>query len=176
MNATIASRTAVHRLSAAQLRRRWLEMIDDPLLARIPYKLELNERGSMEVSPATTRHAFLQAFVAGELRRLRPEGTTFTECPIETEIGIRVPDVAWASPEFMSRCGMATPLPNAPELCVEILSPSNSAAEMNEKVAAYLTAGAREVWLVDESSNLEIITERGRESASTLGIGLSLPQ
>jgi hypothetical protein len=78
-------------------------MADDPLLRVIPYKLELNEKGSIEVSPATVRHAFQQAFVAGELRRLLPNGSTFVECPIETEIGVRVADVAWGSCEFMSR-------------------------------------------------------------------------
>ena len=175
MNATTAERTTVHRLSRAQLRKRWLQMADDPLLAAIPYKLELNEKGSIEVSPPSTRHAFLQAFVARELHRFRPEGSTFTECGVETQIGIRLPDVAWASPEFIARHGMATPLPSAPEICVEVLSPSNSPAEMDEKVAAYLEAGAVEVWLVPENGAVEIIAKSGRRSSSSLGIELTLP-
>ncbi|HEY8539989.1 MAG TPA: hypothetical protein VIL28_14060 [Steroidobacteraceae bacterium] len=64
----------LHRLTPEELRSRWQEIGKDPLLAQIPYKLELNERGAMEVSPATTRHVFLQAFIAGELRRLKPDG------------------------------------------------------------------------------------------------------
>jgi Uma2 family endonuclease len=35
----------------------------------------------------------------------------------------------------------------APELCIEILSPSNSASEINEKRALYFDAGAAEVWV-----------------------------
>jgi hypothetical protein len=35
----------------------------------------------------------------------------------------------------------------APEICVEVLSPSNSAAEINEKLALYFDAGATEVWI-----------------------------
>ena len=70
-------------------------------MAAIPFKIELNEKGAIEVSPPTTRHAFLQSFVSHELRLQRPDGTTFTECPVETDIGVRVPDVVWASPEFM---------------------------------------------------------------------------
>ena len=44
------------------------------------------------------RHGILQAFVAGELRRLLPHGTTIAECEIETEIGVRVPDALWYRP------------------------------------------------------------------------------
>jgi len=176
MSATIATGSPARRLSPAQLRERWLRMIEDPLLARIPFKLELNERGAIEVTPATTRHAFLQAFVAKELGTLRPEGSTFTECPIETAIGVRVPDVAWASPEFMARHGMPTPLPNAPDLCIEILSPSSSRVEMDEKVAAYLAAGAREIWLVGEDGDMQIFSEHGLASSSLLGIEIELPR
>ncbi len=37
----------------------------------------------------------------------------------------------------------------APDLAVEILSPSNRLAEVAEKVSEYLVAGARAVWVVD---------------------------
>ena len=151
-------------------------MVRDPLLEQIAYKLELNEKGSIEVTPASTRHAFLQAFLARELGTLSPDGTTFTQCPVETEIGVRVPDVAWASADFIARHGMTTPLPGAPEICIEVLSPSNSAVETRDKVAAYLAAGAREVWLVQESGELEILTAEGRQPASWLGIKLALPR
>lgn len=148
-------------------------MAADRLVAAIPYKVELNEKGSIEVSPASPHHGMLQAFVASELRRLRPEGTTITECPVETNIGVRVPDIVWASPDFVKRHGNADPFPAAPELCVEVLSPSNTEAEIAEKVAAYLAAGAVEVWLVPDHGALEIITKDGRGSVSSLGIELA---
>ncbi len=37
----------------------------------------------------------------------------------------------------------------APDLAVEVLSPSNRAGEIHAKVADYLAAGARLVWIVD---------------------------
>jgi len=37
----------------------------------------------------------------------------------------------------------------APDLAVEILSPSNRRGEMHAKTADYLAAGARLVWVVD---------------------------
>jgi len=175
MNASLLKRQSAARLPVADLRRRWQRMLDDPLLRDIPGKLELNEKGAIEVSRANTRHGFLQAFIAGELRRLRPEGATITECPIETEIGIRVPDIAWASPEFTTLHGMTSPLPRAPELCIEVVSASNTAIELSEKRAAYLAAGAREVWLVAEDGTIQIFGERGPLEASVLGIALVLP-
>lgn len=93
MNATVAKPKTDYRLSRAELRRRWQQLAGDAAVAAIPFKVELNEKGAIEVSPPTTRHAFLQAFAAHELQRQRPEGTTFTECPVETDIGMRIPDV-----------------------------------------------------------------------------------
>jgi Uma2 family endonuclease len=37
--------------------------------------------------------------------------------------------------------------PRAPEICVEVMSPGNTEAEIEEKMALYFDAGAREVWL-----------------------------
>jgi Uma2 family endonuclease len=39
-----------------------------------------------------------------------------------------------------------SPLPTAPPVCIEILSRSNTPAEIDEKRALYFDAGATEVW------------------------------
>ena len=175
MNASFLKPRPTDRLSLADLRRRWQRMLEDPLLRDLPGKVELSQKGAIEVSPANPRHGRLQALVASELRRLRPDGETITECPIETERGIRVPDVVWASPEFMHGRGMDSPFSSAPELCIEVLSPTNSRIEINEKVAAYLAAGAVEVWLVGEDGDIEMFAASGPIEASSLGIALALP-
>jgi Uma2 family endonuclease len=175
MNTTVAKPNTGYRLSLTELRQRWRQLAADPLVAAIPYKVELNEKGAIEVSPPTTRHAFLQAFVSRELGLQRPDGTAFTECPVETEIGVRVPDVVWASPEFMQFHGAESEFRAGPDLCVEVLSPSNTRAEIDEKVAAYLAAGAREVWVVGDDGVPQIHTSAGRASASTLGFELPRP-
>jgi Uma2 family endonuclease len=175
MNATVAKPESTYRLSRAELRRRWEQLAHDPLVAAIPFKVELNEKGAIEVSPPTLRHSFLQAFVAYELRQQRPEGTTFTECPVETDIGMRVPDVVWASPECMERHKGEKEFRTGPDLCVEVLSPTNTRAEIAEKTAAYLAAGAREVWVVGDDGVPEIHTSAGRVPASTLGFELPRP-
>jgi Uma2 family endonuclease len=175
MNATVAKPKAGYRLSRAELRERWRQIATDPLVAAIPFKVELNEKGAIEVSPPTTRHAFLQSFVSHELRLQRPDGTTFTECPVETVIGIRIPDVVWASPEFMQLHGTESEFCAGPDLCVEVLSPTNTPAEIDEKIAAYLAAGAREVWVVGTEGVPEIHTIDGQVATSILGFRLPQP-
>ena len=41
----------------------------------------------------------------------KPHGATITECPVLTDIGIRVPDLAWASAQFMRQHAGMSPLP-----------------------------------------------------------------
>lgn len=175
MNATAAKPETSYRLSRTELRQRWQQLAHDPLVAAIPFKVELNEKGAIEVSPPTIRHAFIQAFLTRELARQRPEGTTLTECTVETEIGMRVPDVVWVSRELMEQHRDAKQFRVAPELCVEVFSPTNTRVEMAEKTAAYLGAGAKEVWVVDEDGIPQIYTSAGRVSASTLGFELPPP-
>jgi hypothetical protein len=49
---------------------------------------------------------------------------------------------------------------------------TNTRPEMTEKTAAYLAAGAKEVWIVGEDGIPEIHTSAGRVVTSTLGFDL----
>ena len=160
--------------SQEALALRWAQLCNDPGLRDLPYKIELNAYGTIEMSPASTRHARFQAAVAHELARQLPAGTVMTECPVATHEGVRVPDVAWASPEFVARHGDATPLPQAPEICVEVRSASNSDAEMDMKSRAYLAAGAVEVWVVSESGACQVLGAAGVQAASRYPVRLVL--
>jgi Uma2 family endonuclease len=154
---------------------RWAEVMNDPGLRDLPYKIEVNAWGKIEMSPASTRHARLQARIAVELARQLGNGEVFTEVPVLTDIGVRVPDVAWASAAFVEAHGETTPWPRAPEICVEIVSASNTEAEMQEKTRAYLAAGAAEVWLVSESGEVHLFDASGERSASRYAVKLILP-
>jgi Uma2 family endonuclease len=153
---------------------RWAELCSDPGLNDLPYKIELNAYGTIEMSPTSTRHARFQATIAYELTRQLPAGTVMTECPIATIEGVRVPDVAWASAEFVAHHGDATPLPRAPEICVEVRSPSNSDAEMEMKTRAYLAAGAVEVWVVSEVGGVQVVDSLGAQPRSRFQVTLAL--
>ena len=154
---------------------RWADVVNDPALKDLPYKIELNIYGKIEMSPANNRHARLQGYIAGEFARQLSGGGVLTECPALTDIGIKVPDVAWATAAFLDKHGDTTPFPQAPEICVEIISPSNSDAEMQEKTRAYLAAGAREVWLISEEGSMRYYDAGGERSASSFPVELSPP-
>lgn len=157
------------------LSMRWAEIASDPLLRELPYKIELNAYGKIEMSPANNRHARLQGALAVELGRQLTDGGVLTECPVLTGIGVRVPDVAWASSAFLATHGDATPYPAAPEICVEIVSPSNAEEEMQQKLAAYLAAGAREVWIVSEDGSVRYFDAQGARKESAFNVRLALP-
>lgn len=99
------------------------------------------------MSPANNQHGLLQARLV-ELLRRSLGGAAFVEASISTNPDLRVADVAWASDAFMQAHGQETPFMVAPEICIEVVSPSNSAHELKEKVAAYLALGATEAWIV----------------------------
>src|ERR1035438_7365986 len=61
--------------------------------------------------------------------------------------GVKAADVAWASPKCLKELGEKVCFPCAPEICVEVLSPSNTEAEIQEKAKLYFDAGANEMWL-----------------------------
>ena len=161
--------------TAETLALRWGEILRDPSLRDLPYKIELSARGKIEMSPGSNRHALLQAHLAVELARQLVDGRPLTECSVLTQIGVRVPDVAWASDAFLATHGDTTPFPVAPDLCVEIVSPSNSEEEIREKISAYLSAGARGVWIVDEEGSIAYHDAFGARSTTTFGVEISLP-
>lgn len=58
------------------------------------------------------------------------------------------PDVAFVSHERLAAAeNFEKYFPFAPDLAVEVLSPGNTAREINEKVAMYFAAGSRAVWV-----------------------------
>ena len=154
---------------------RWDEVCRDPSLRDLPYKIELNAWGKVEMSPASVQHAWLQSEALSVLKQQIAGGLAMTECPILTSIGVRVPDVVWASADFMRRHSGLSPLPRAPEISVEVLSPSNVEAEITEKTRAYLAAGAQEVWRVAENGSVRFFDQSGERAQSAFEVTPNLP-
>ncbi len=140
---------------------KWSDVLEEPALQDIPFKIELNEWGKIVLSPASNKHGLLQAEIVGSLRERRQDGKIITECSINTLKGVKVADVAWASMRFFRKYGFDTPYSEAPEICIEIVSPSNSDQEMQEKTTLYLSKGAKEVWICDENGLLSVYSYRG---------------
>jgi len=131
----------------------WQDVLADPSLKNLPYKIELNEKGIIEMSPASFNHSRLQGKIAVQLS-LQLGGEVFTELAIQTSQGVRVPDVAWGSENYTRQHQSELWASSAPELCIEILSPSNTAKDVLERVTLFLQAGAIEVWLVEENGTI----------------------
>ena len=60
-------------------------------------------------------------------------------------------------------------LPNylheAPDIAVEVLSPSNTASEMNYKINTYLQYGSRLVWIIDPEKQSVVVYRKGEGSS-----------
>lgn len=81
---------------------------------------------------------------------------------------VRGPDVAFVSGESLASQGPPKGFWTiAPELAVEVLSPSNTAAMINEKVLEYLGAGTRLVWVVDPDTR-SVTAYRSRKDVQLL--------
>ncbi len=154
---------------------RWAEVVNDASLRDLPYKVELNAEGTIEMSPANNWHAAVQAWLAHFLRETLHDGMVYTECSILTAAGVRVPDVAWGSADFVRDQGGNTPFGRAPEICVEILSPSNSPREIDAKVNAFLAAGAREVWLLRAGEGVSFVGSEGIMARSAFVAEVEMP-
>jgi Uma2 family endonuclease len=136
--------------------RRWDELVADPELAKIEGRVETDRFGRLILhSLASVNHGSYQAEVGCLLNTLMPKGQVSVECPISTADGVRAADVAWASSDCMKELGNRNCFPRSPEICVEVLSPSNTDAEIQDKMALYFDAGAKEVWICDNSGAMK---------------------
>lgn len=146
----------------------WAEICEDPLLRDLPYKIQTDKWGNIMMSPASNEHGIYQAKLVALISTFKEEGTLISECSVQTSEGVKVADVAWASKPFMGRNKGKNPFPEAPELCVEILSPSNTELEMEEKKELYFARGAREFWICDRQGNIKFYKNTGPMKASEI--------
>ena len=140
----------------------WAEVIENPFLKDLPFKIELNEWGKILMSPASNNHGMKQFDIGTMINRSKRSGQVIIECSIQTSKGTKVADIAWASDEFIAKYGDVTPYEIAPEICVEVVSPSNSKGEMQEKIELYLNQGAIEVWLCDLEGKITYYNNSGQ--------------
>jgi Uma2 family endonuclease len=127
-------------------------------LRDLPFKIETNRYGTIMMSPAKGWHSDRQAEIQYILVKLLPHGRTLPEVPVQTTDGVKVADVGWFTMGRLTPIRRETVYPIAPEICVEVLSRSNSREEMIDKMKLYFAAGASEVWLCGEEGEMEFFT------------------
>lgn len=148
----------------------WSRALRDPSLQDLPYKIETNEYGQLVMSPQKPRHGYLQARVDELLlEHVKQPGRRAVEFAVETARGVKVPDVVWLSEHVWERLPSdAEASPLAPEICIEVLSASNTRAEIDEKRRLYFACGAQEVWTCDEDGLMHFFDPSGERSSSEL--------
>ncbi|MDA0807491.1 MAG: Uma2 family endonuclease [Planctomycetota bacterium] len=119
-------------------------------------RCELIQGEIRRMSPAGSEHGWVVMNVAGPMMVYVKEkklGYTFgaeTGFIIERSPDtVRAPDVAFVAADRVTERLPTQFFPGPPDLAVEVLSPSDSASEVQEKAEAWLNSGCREVWLID---------------------------
>ena len=146
--------------------KRWEQLCADPALAKLDFRIETDRHGNTIMTPPPGfDHGDFQ-FSIGKILSMRLQnGKVVTECPISTSEGVKAADVAWISMDRLARSKKNNVLTIAPEICVEVISPSNSRREIEEKKHLYFEAGADEVWICDLKGNVFFFLDEGAEAA-----------
>ena len=148
----------------------WREVVAHTSLADMPFKIETNGFGQVVMSPATSWHGLFQGAVQDLIRQSIVGGSVAQECPVQTSDGVKVADVAWLSSEFLRTHLSEDVFLNAPELCTQIILPSNTALEIRTKRLLYLSAGATEVWTCGLKGNMRFYAQSGELESSSLAL------
>lgn len=127
----------------------WDDVCADRRLQDLPFKIELNRFNQVVLVPTNSKHSRTQGKIIRLLDRLMTGGECFPELAVDTADNTKVPDVVWASDETLAahRQELETSWSRAPELCVEVLSPTNTEDEISGKRTLYFERGAREAWV-----------------------------
>jgi Uma2 family endonuclease len=146
-------------------RQVWERLVIDPSLGDALEKVETDRDGNLIMSPPPTdSHIVRQNLIAKTLDRLRPEGLSLVDGTVSTLEGTKIPDTVWYSEtRLVQRAASPDPLLSriSPDLCVEVLSPSNREIDIAGKIAAYFNVGVKEVWVCDLEGNMAFHGPKG---------------
>ena len=118
-------------------------------------RYELVEGEVVELSPVNDPHGAVAGYIVTAFNNYsRPRSAGWAR--VETGYWlhhdpdtVRGPDVSFRLRSSSEREVPSTGfVPGAPDIAVEVVSPSNSAAQVERKVAEYLAAGSQRVWVV----------------------------
>ena len=121
-------------------------------------RYELVEGELIPSSSGTPRHTKIRDLVGHLLWNYfsgNPIGDAFGEMDYQlAEDTVRCPDISVIlSIERLQEMDLdKIPVPFAPDIAIEVLSPSEHAMNVRRKVRDYLRAGSKEVWLLDHAN------------------------
>lgn len=111
------------------------------------------DRGELIVEPSPTfRHNAVRMRIARHLQDFVRDHrlghvTVENDFRLAPDV-VRNPDVAFVGNELLRKIDVdRSPIEAAPDLAIEVVSPTNSAQDMLTKVHQYLEAGSKAVWM-----------------------------
>ncbi len=145
--------------------------------ARGEFYYELRHGELVQVTRPRLRHLVVQRPLRRMLEAVAPAGSLLErELPFRPwpEHGLRVADVA---AERWKNADLDNYLQGTPDVVIEALSPSHTAAEVNEKEKLCLETGARESWVVVDPDlrQVKVSTSDGRGLTWRAGQEMPLP-
>ena len=144
-----------------------------------PVYHELRHGEVVAVTRPKLKHSLIQRNLRELLTSLAEPGSY-----VDTEVAFRplpehelwVADVAYICAERFRHADPDDNIRGAPELVVEVLSPSNTAADINEKVGICLANGSRELWVVDPGrAQVKVFTPDGQTVTWPAGGEIPVP-
>lgn len=146
----------------------WQDVCGSYELKDLPFKIELNRQGQILMTPVKVSHSLFQGKISGLLYENIKHGEVLVECAIGTKSGTKVADVAWVSNDRLEVIRHEIECSVAPEICIEVMSPTNTEEEMVDKRRLYFESGAQEVWICDENGVFKFFNNTGKSSRSLL--------
>jgi Uma2 family endonuclease len=161
---------ALGRPNKKWLATRWQEILRQyhDLFENCVERIETDRYGNIMMSPPAGDWHQGQADWITQTLQVELPGAKVRQClAVLTAEGVKIPDVLVL---LIPRSEMkeADPFDPAPEICIEVLSPSNRRAEIEEKKEAYFDAGAKEVWICDRGDRMTFYDKRGKMEYSKL--------
>jgi Uma2 family endonuclease len=137
------------------------------------HRFELVEGRVIRMSPPGARHGVLAirlAVLIGSFVDAHSLGVVMGETGFKLATSpdtVRGPDLSFVRRERIPASGIPGGFwPAAPDLVVEIVSPDNRDSAIRAKVAEYLAAGTRLVWVVNPQSR-QVVQHRAGMAAQT---------
>lgn len=129
-------------------------------------RLELIEGEVIVVPSPSVKHQQIVLLIAVFLNALQRGMTLFAPLDVELDAqNVAQPDVIWLS-EGTQTAVTAQRVIGAPELVVEVLSPSTRDADKRRKFRVYERCGVGEYWLVDpDAEHAEVFVREGERFA-----------
>jgi Uma2 family endonuclease len=144
-----------------------------------PVYHELRHGEPVQLTRPKAKHYRIQLRLQKLLANAAPSdaivGTELAFRPLP-EHELRAADVAYVPGERWEKVDPDDNLHGAPDLVIEVLSPSNTAAEIYDKEKLCLENGAREFWVVDpDLRQVKVSTPDGRTVTYRSGQEIPLP-